>query len=360
MKLRQTALGGICNQALAAGELPARIKFLNWGENPSDRGPFVVNETTVAALSEQIAQKSFARVLIDFEHNSLSASPNYQPPPRLHAGYGDLRIYTPHHAKQAPRGESSGASTSAADEAGVWLEDITWTPTGRRFAREYADISPAVKHDKDGVVMGVLSVALCPNGALHDVTFFSAEYNQEDRTMADEEVKKLTEQVATLEAALKKATDDLEKLTAENAELRKQLDAQGKGQTQDDGQTQDKDQDQKQDVADLQARVNELGRAYDALRKQALITSACAAGKVISLSDEAIAKLSVADLSAHIETLKPSVPLGRQTPKDAGVLAGNDMAARQLACVTALQAELKSDFGTAWVVARGRHPELFV
>ena len=57
MKLRQTALGGICNQALAAGELPARIKLLNWGEKPSDRGPFVVNEHSGGALRTDRAEE---------------------------------------------------------------------------------------------------------------------------------------------------------------------------------------------------------------------------------------------------------------------------------------------------------------
>ncbi len=409
MKLRQTALGGISNHALASGDLPERIKFLNWGRNPSDRGDFLVDEQSVQALNAQIARGSFARIVLDFEHNSLKGSPHYQPPPRQHAAYGTLKVIAPHHAQQALQSASSGVSANgdgaaakglaalpteadggqglaalpgetdvpedavvrqsrtptgsgqpavaacdaapAGSEAGVWLENLEWTESGRKYAREYADISPALQHDAQRRVLGVISVALCPNGSLRDVTFFSADSNQEDNMPDDTDVTKLMEQIAALNTALQAVTQDLQAVKNENTALRKWVDEQGAELR--------KAQENASAIAGLTARADELAAGQETLQKQALLTSACAAGKAVALTDEAIAKLSLQDLEQHVAALAATVPLSRQTPVDAGTPAGNDRVARQSAAVSALQAELKTTFELAWETARKRHPELF-
>jgi len=152
-------LQGIHNWALDRDELPTRIKILRWGENPAQGGSIIVDDTTAAALAAQIADPTTADVMIDFEHASVPGSPTYQKDPRKHAGTGRLDV---------------------VPGDGIYLTDIQWTPTGREFAREYPDLSPAVRLAEDGrTVVYVHSVALTTHGALHDVTFFAAADRQE-------------------------------------------------------------------------------------------------------------------------------------------------------------------------------------
>ena len=49
---------------------------------------------------------------------------------------------------------------------------MEWTPLGIESAKQFEDLSPAV-HEEDGEIDFVHSVALTPNGCMHDLTFFS-------------------------------------------------------------------------------------------------------------------------------------------------------------------------------------------
>lgn len=167
----------------------------------------------------------------------------------------------------------------------------------------------------------------------------------------DTDVTKLMEQIAALNTALQAVTQDLQAVKNENTALRKWVDEQGAELR--------KAQENASAIAGLTARADELAAGQETLQKQALLTSACAAGKAVALTDEAIAKLSLQDLEQHVAALAATVPLSRQTPVDAGTPAGNDRVARQSAAVSALQAELKTTFELAWETARKRHPELF-
>lgn len=266
-------LSGISNNALSSKELPVRLKVLNWGDNPSQKGPVAVNAETVAALSAQIAGKAFERIVIDFEHNSETTHANYQKPPRSHAGYGTLQVIP---------GD------------GVYLEAIEWTPSGRQYARDYSDLSPVVNLSKqDGkTVIAMKSVALCPNGALEDVTFFSADESVLKKETDMEELKVLQATVEDQKAKIVALTATLD---GQKSELGKVAALAG-------------------DVVALKADLSVI-RADNVTRaRAAIVDRAAREGKVIPLSAEDIGKMEPATLSAMVDKLTVTVPLTARTP----------------------------------------------
>lgn len=281
-------LAGITHQALAAGELPTRLKLLNWGENPTSKGPVVVDEQTLSAIEAQRAGEAYKRLLIDFEHQSVEGSPHFRPSPRRHVGYGDI---------------------VCLKDDGVYLDNIGYTPAGTEFAREYADISPTVGFFKDSrVVSQVRSVALCPNGAVHDLTFLSAERqaeakasNQETLMPDEAEFKKLLEQIGALNEALASLTADLKAVKDENAFLRQANDELSRKLV--------------DTSATLQADSARALQAVETLERQTLLDKATAAGKVLQLSAEALAAVGLPELREMVARAKPGVvPMQARTP----------------------------------------------
>jgi len=127
----------ISNNALKSGKLPARLKILGWGVNESTRGTFTAGDKTSQVLSLNQHALGYDRVAIDFDHCSVSTTETHkallkagQPP--LMFGYGTV---TP------IRGD------------GIYLEDITWPPLGEQHARNFDDLSPAIKDDAGEVVL---------------------------------------------------------------------------------------------------------------------------------------------------------------------------------------------------------------
>ena len=287
-----TALAGISNQALAKGELPTRVQFLKWGDNPSDKGVYKVNELSAAALRRQIAEKSYARLVLDFEHNSCPQSPNFQKPPRHHAAYGNLEI---------------------VDGEGVFLSALEYTPAGKEFARDNSDLSPVIIHADDGTVLGILSVALLPNGSLHNVTFFSAEVppgasgaqpgNPPTKDTQMPDITALEASVATLTAENKTLRTELTALKATVPDAAKLTALEGK-------------------VTALETKLATLETAGLKAQKDALLEGATAAGKVVALEATVIEKMTVAELTTHIEKVPVTVPLAARTPKATKPAAG--------------------------------------
>jgi hypothetical protein len=290
-----TALAGISNQALASGTLPPRLKIFNWGANPSDKGVYQVTAASAAALRQQIAGKSYARILLDFEHNSLKGHPNYQPAPRKHAGMGDLEV---------------------VDNDGVYLSAIEYTPAGKEYARENSDLSPAAVFDKDGTLLAVLSCALLPNGSLDNVTFFSAAVPQGEATNPTKDTDMAD--IVALEASVLTLTKENEKLRTDLTALSAKIPDAAKHTA------------LETTVTALSAKIVALETADLQRAKDALLVGATQAGKLVALEADVIGQMTVAQLTTHIGKLPIVVPLSARTPrivKPDGV-AGTDLLAQ--------------------------------
>ena len=148
-------LRAVSNGALVAEQLPTRLKILDWGRNATVKGTILVDDETAKSFEERQQSAGHGEIAIDFEHNTVAGSPEYErtKEPRPVAGYGRPTIL---------RGD------------GLYLSNIRWTPDGQASAKNFADLSPAVQVDGENRVTFVHSVALCRNGAVHELTFFSA------------------------------------------------------------------------------------------------------------------------------------------------------------------------------------------
>lgn len=349
-------------------ELPNAIKFFAYGENPSNKGSFTVDEASLAAIRAQIADEAHNRILIDFEHQSCKQSPNYQPSPRHHAGYGKLAIF---------------------EDNSVGVTDVEYTPAGSQFAADYYDVSPVAIHTLEGRVLGIQSAALVPEGALHGRTLFSADFETAEQEKTDMQAK-----IDALESALAAMNQTLDGLKSENAALRQMVEDQSKRlsdqanaisaiptplsaellspfltpmQAQADGAAEAAAaqktllEAQAAAIADQGKQISALSAAIDAQRKETMIQLAAAQGKAVALPDTAIAALSVEDLAAHLKALGSAVPMVRRTPGSAGESStSTGLAADQNALIARIRKESgETNFQKLWEAARAEKPELF-
>ena len=259
---------------LDASSLPGSLTLLRWGENETAQGVFIVNERTARAIRAQVAGGIRDRVILDYEHSSEPFHPRYQPPPRKHAAAG---------------------RPACSPELGLALEALSWTPSGKEYAPEYPDLSPAVDFDRaTREVTGLRSAALCKQGAaVNGVAFFSAEEaanTNEVNPMDEETMKKLEARVAALETKLAALEPKASQALSASEGLRDQF-------------------------AALSAEAVKA-------RKSAVIDQAKREGKIVQLNESAVAALSVEDLTAHVAALKPGkVPLKALTPEGTGTAA---------------------------------------
>ncbi len=150
----------ISNGALSEKNLPTTIKVLNWGLNETTNGDVELNQKTLDCF-EAYLKKTGREVdcPIDFDHCSVAGSKEYVAgQPKAIAGYGTPRL---------------------VEGDGLYLDDIEWTDMGKKFGKNYKDLSPAAVVDSDGTVLGLDSVALTPTGAVRGLTFYSATTFQE-------------------------------------------------------------------------------------------------------------------------------------------------------------------------------------
>jgi hypothetical protein len=147
------ALRAISNAALAETHLPTRLKLLNWGRNDTTKGPVLVGDATLRQLGPNQARAGYDHVALDYNHNSLPGHPNFQPDPREVAAYGAVEVVA---------------------NDGLYLTGIDYTPSGLAKAANYRDLSPTPLLNQDGEVIFLHSVALCPQGAVKDLSFYSA------------------------------------------------------------------------------------------------------------------------------------------------------------------------------------------
>jgi phage I-like protein len=306
----------ISNGALAARDLPPRLKLLDWGRNQTVKGTVVVNETTAQALPLNQARRGFDRVALDYEHNTVPGTPEFTRTrePREVAAYG-VPVVVP--------GE------------GLFLEQAEYTPSGRQHARNYIDLSPAPELNERGEVVFLHSAALCRQGAVEGLTFFSVEVAEGSGATGEnsEEEKALMDKVMALLRKALGLKDDagedqivaaVQGVTALSARL-EAIEGQMKplvALTAADGtltvlstgvDTLKADLAGLKDgkaIETLQGQVAGLSAALDGVRREILCHNARLQGKVIPLTAEQIAKSDLATLSAMIEKLPAGeVPL---------------------------------------------------
>lgn len=339
--------------------LPERLKLFAWGENQTPDGPIVVNDVSVAALNKQIAADTFKRIAIDFEHQSLKGHPNYVVAPRHNAAHGDLEV---------------------VPGDGVYVTALSWTPKGVEHGPDYCDLSPVAIHTKRKapgepvVLLGILSAALCDNGAVKGLSAFSASYQPPEAIMDDQQkiieglqtaLANLTGENKNLKGMLETYGQKLDSQALLIDELKKRLDSQPavtaasvdqvraiaeaalKPEALEEG---------RQQVAALSARI-------DSLQKDHLIQLAVLQGKAVTLDDTAVSAMSVDSLVQHIASLGATLPVSRRTPpgsppeldvQETGLSAQIDALIATIRKETGIQDYLK-----LWSLATSRKPELF-
>lgn len=284
------ALQAIRNDALASSDLPKRLKLLNWGTNDSKKGPIVVGPLTLSALADRQALYGFDKIGIDYEHQSVPEHPNFLPPPREYAAYGVPRV---------------------VDGEGLFLEDIEWTPSGQEKARNYIDLSPTPLIE-NGEVVFLHSVALCPQGAVEGLSFFSADFKitKPTKTMNPELLKLLSVIFNTPETSDEQALLAAGKAFVEKAAAESKDEAPG--------------------MTALSAELKALSARFDSAERENIINAAVASGKIVpnSAKDLPVEKLRalVAELPAD------QVPLEKRTPEQVKALSTNLSASDLAVC----------------------------
>ena len=283
----------VSNGALQGEKLPEHLQLLQWGRNESAKGPILFDEKSVAVLNANQARLGFGRVALDFEHNTVPGSPEFArtQEPRPVAGYGTIE---------------------AVPERGLFLSAMTWTPRGTEHARDYEDLSPAVAQDEEGRVVFLHSAALTRNGAVYDLSFFSAPSGLEietatkphtpmpDTTGADFQALQTT--LTKLSADLTARLDALEKrIPADPSEQIKTLSA---------------------SVEALQKQIKDTSDAATTLERDRVIRLFAAEGKVPrdadgkELSDEQLGKMDVPTLKLLCANTPSTVPLHARKAKE--------------------------------------------
>ena len=271
----------------AFGEtLPGKVRFLKWGRNDTTKGPFILDDYSAQILPLNQKALGFDRVALDFEHNTVPGTPEYErtQEPRPVAGYGAVTI---------------------VPGDGLYLDALNWTPGGQANARNYEDLSGALAKDSQDRVIFVHSVGLVRNGATPDVHLLSARALTQSTPNEPKRMPELN--LDTLATSVTKLSTDLASLTQKLGALETQL-AGAKA----------------PDLTPLSARLDTLeaslkstATAQQAEQRAQLIAAASRDGKVIPLSAESIAKLDVTTLNELVAGLpKNVVPLNaRPKPK---------------------------------------------
>ena len=310
------ACQAIANEALKSKDLPTRIKLFNWGANDTaSEGKFIVGKKTLDSLAANKAAHGFDRIALDYNHNSLKGHPNFQPDPRKVAAYGVPVVI---------EGE------------GLFLDSLSWTPSGQENALEYSDLSPTVARDASGEVTFIHSAALCPQGQVKGLTFLSADVlpaHGEKHTIHKTVTTKTMDFKKLLCAILgldpEKATDEAITAAAEKFGKEEKTEPEHKEEAKAEA---------KPDAEALSAAVKKMTDGLTALQarmdkqeRDQLVALAVRDGKEIPKS---AATLSNDQLTALVAELPVTVPLSKRTPDGLTPLAaGGDHISPEQAAV---------------------------
>lgn len=142
-------------QASGGAELPTRIKLLGWGRNETSEGVVIVDELTAKVFSANQKAIGRERVQVDFEHNTVPGTPEYQ-------------------RTTEPRAVAGHAALVCVPGEGIFGEAITYTATGKKAAPDFEDVSLAPYLDGQRRVIGAHSFALTHTGATYGLNFAQA------------------------------------------------------------------------------------------------------------------------------------------------------------------------------------------
>ena len=135
--------------------LPKALKVLNLGANSTRKGIVRVGERTRQLLALNQTKYGYDQVALDYEHNTVFGTPAYKESkePRAVAGFFKPELR----------------------EDGLWIACGTYTPDGVENALNFPDLSPCVQLDENGEVVFLHSVALCRQGAVDGLGFYSVD-----------------------------------------------------------------------------------------------------------------------------------------------------------------------------------------
>lgn len=270
---------------------PTQLLVCPWGLTQTLDGPILCDAATAKILPERQRTARADQVTIDFDHNT--AFGKGKGTPRDIAGYGTPKV---------------------VPNEGIYLCDIRWTPTGKKYWANYQDISPAFLQQKDtGRVTFLDSVALTPRGMIEGLGLFSAEDpaaapEPDDSPlttptptlviMDPEKIKKFldSQKVAYPPDA---TPDDLAKLA--EAALEKLTGAEGPMEMT--GETNKLLKSLAAEVASLKSADATRTQAHEEARKAEIIRQASADGKVLP-PDEVIKNMS----AAHLQLTADATP----------------------------------------------------
>jgi hypothetical protein len=153
----------------ASKGLPEKVLLFKWGQNDTVNGPVLVNEFTAQTLPRMQKAAGFDTVALDFEHNTVPGSREYQ-------------------RSQEPRSVAAHGTPFVRVGEGMGIELLTWTPSGRENAANYPDVSACVALSDKREVAFLHSGTLARQGAALDMHLFTAGISDEGKF-----IKNLTE-----------------------------------------------------------------------------------------------------------------------------------------------------------------------
>jgi phage I-like protein len=276
------------------GELPKRIKILDWGENlgRTTGAKIVVGEKSLKCLSAN--QKRFARdtVVLDYEHQSVPGHPRYKEDPRHNAAHGQIEI---------------------VEGEGVFMTSLAYTPNGREHALSYSDVSPVARFDSDGNLLLIDSVALTQTGDVAGLTFEEAVAALSAQTPSQIQTQDKPDSPQTMDKDTDKFRDLLISilgLKAEDGEDKVSDEAIAAAAAKHMEKPSPKKDAPEGEVAAMSARL-------DAMERSNIVQGAVLQGKVIPLSAEQIDVTDIGTLRAIVDKLPAGeVPTSRQSPQE--------------------------------------------
>lgn len=296
---------------LAAKELPRRMKFADWGDATGVGGKRIrVNSLSVASIPIQQAKNGWDRISLDYEHNTLKGTPEFE-------------------RTREPRAIAAHGRVDIVPGDGLYLDDLVWTPHGVTYAREYCDLSPAPLQTADDTIVGVHSVALCRHGVIDGLRAYSVELPDEGASNMD--WKKWLADLCgmpedTADADLKKGfmakvsalcAEAIAPVVAVAEDLKTKLTALSAG---DPAQTITA---LSADVTGLKTEIVDLKSGIERRDRSDIVRQAALDGKVIPLSAEQLDVTPVATLRDMAAKLAVTVPMEQRTPERINALSAD-------------------------------------